>query len=86
MGNILALTLPFIVMFGVMYLFFIRPQNKREAARKSLVEALAKGDRVRTIGGIVGSVSATNDTTIVIRSGSSEIEVLKEAVATKLEN
>ncbi|WOO87471.1 preprotein translocase subunit YajC [Mollicutes bacterium LVI A0039] len=86
MTLILSLVVPFVFMFGIMYLFLIRPQNKREAQRKSLVDSLQKGDRVRSVGGIVGSVTSVNDTTIVIRSGSGDIELLKESIANKLEN
>lgn len=85
MTGILALILPFIVMFGIMYLLLIRPQNKKEANRVSLVESLEKGDRIRTFGGIVGNVTAINDKSFVIRTASSEIEILKEAVASKVE-
>ncbi len=85
MAGILALILPFIVMFGIMYLLLIRPQNKKEANRVSLVASLEKGDRIRTFGGIVGNITAINEKSFVIRSASSEIEILKEAVASKIE-
>ncbi len=85
MQLIFGLVIPFAFMFGVMYLLLIRPQNKRESARVSLVESLEKGDRIKTFGGIVGAVTAINDTSVVIRTGSSEIEILKEAVASKLD-
>lgn len=85
MAGILQLTLPFILMFGVMYLLLIRPQNKKEANRKNLVAQLQTGERVRTFGGIIGTITAVNETSFVIRTGSSEIEIFKEAVASKLE-
>ncbi|WOO89228.1 preprotein translocase subunit YajC [Mollicutes bacterium LVI A0078] len=85
MQLIFGLVIPFAFMFGVMYLLLIRPQNKRESARVTLVESLEKGDRIRTFGGIVGSITAINETSVVIRTGSSEIEILKEAVASKLD-
>lgn len=86
MQGILGLIISFAVMFGVMYLLLIRPQNKKEANRQSLVAALEKGERIRTFGGIVGTITAVNEGSFIIRTGSSEIEILKEAVANKLEN
>lgn len=85
MGNLIALFLPFIFMFGIMYLLLIRPQKKKEQARVSLVDSLEKGDRIRTFGGIVGNVTAVNEKSFVIRTASSDIEILKEAVAAKME-
>ncbi len=86
MGTFLALILPFVFMFGIMYLLLIRPQNKKEAKRLSMVQSVEKGDRIRTFGGVVGNITAVNDDSFVIRTASSEIEILKEAVASKLEN
>lgn len=85
MTAILTLVLPFIFMFGIMYLLLIRPQNKKEQKRVSLVQSLEKGDRIRTFGGIVGNITAVNEGSFVIRTAASEIEILKEAVAGKVE-
>lgn len=86
MASLLALILPFVFMFGIMYLLLIRPQKKKENERLSLVSTLEKGTRIRTFGGIVGNITAVNEGSFVIRTGSSEIEILKEAVANKLED
>lgn len=86
MQNFLALILPFIFMFGILYFLMIRPQNKREAKRLEVVNALQKGDHIKTFGGIIGVVSAVNDKSIFIRTGSSEIEIGKESIALKTNN
>lgn len=85
MQLLIGLVLPFAVMFGIMYLLLIRPQNKKEQARQNTVNSLEKGDRVRTFGGVVGNITAINETTFVVRTASSEIELLKEAIAGKVE-
>ncbi len=85
MNILIGLILPMGIMFGIMYLLLIRPQNKREAERRNTVNELAKGDKIRTFGGIVGNVTAINDGSLVIRTGSSEIEILKEAVASTID-
>ncbi|MEA3273728.1 MAG: preprotein translocase subunit YajC [Pseudomonadota bacterium] len=40
----------------LLYFLMIRPQVKRQKEHKKLVEALAKGDEVTTMGGLVGRV------------------------------
>lgn len=86
MGSLIALFLPFIFMCGIMYLLLIRPQKKKEQNRINLVESLVKGDRIRTFGGIVGNIKAINERSFIVHSGASDIEILKEAVAAKVEN
>lgn len=44
-------------MFAVMYLFLIRPQQKRAKEHKNMVGALKKGDEVQTIGGLMGKIT-----------------------------
>ena len=50
--------LPFILILAIMYFLMIRPQAKRQKQKQRMLEALKKGDRVVTIGGIHGTVSA----------------------------
>lgn len=84
MGN-LGTFLPLILMFVVMYFLMIRPQQKRAKEQKAMMEALAKGDEVVTIGGILGKVSKVTEqhVTIEVASGT-EIVVQKHAVSSLL--
>ena len=54
-GGMLSI-LPFILIMLILYFLMIRPQSKRHKAKKLMIEALKKGDRVVTIGGIHGTV------------------------------
>ena len=47
--------LPFILILAIMYFLMIRPQAKRQKEKQKMLEALKKGDRVVTIGGIHGT-------------------------------
>ena len=53
--------------FGVFYFLIIRPQRKKQKDMKKLLEALKKGDKVVTIGGIRGSIQNVKEKTIVIK-------------------
>ena len=45
----------------VFWLFFIRPQAKKQKQQKSFIENLQKGDKVVTIAGIHGTVNKVNE-------------------------
>lgn len=76
---------PIIIMFVVMYFIMIRPQQKRQKEMKSMMEALAKGDEVITIGGVLGRVSKVADAYVTIEvAAGTEIVVQKNAVTTLL--
>ena len=59
--------LPFILMFAVLYFLLIRPQQKRQKARNQMLNALKKGDKVVTIGGLHGTIVDLNDDIVVLR-------------------
>jgi preprotein translocase subunit YajC len=76
---------PIIIMFVVMYFIMIRPQQKRQKEAKSMMDALAKGDEVITVGGVLGRVSKVSDAYVTIEvSAGTEIVVQKNAVTTLL--
>ena len=68
-------------MFAVMYFFIIRPQATREKTRKAMIEALAKGDKVVTIGGLHGTVAKMDDATVTLDVGGTKMQFDKNAVA-----
>lgn len=49
------------LMIVVFWLFFIRPQAKRQKQQKSFIENLQKGDKVVTIAGIHGTINRVNE-------------------------
>ena len=53
--------LPILLLFGVMYFLLVRPQQRRVRAQRALVETLAVGDEVVTIGGVLGHVVGLDD-------------------------
>ncbi|HIT85600.1 MAG TPA: preprotein translocase subunit YajC [Candidatus Ornithomonoglobus intestinigallinarum] len=61
--------LPLIAIIALMYFMMIRPQRKREKETKAMINALKVGDKVVTIGGIVGKVSRIKDDTVILETG-----------------
>jgi preprotein translocase subunit YajC len=64
--------LPTILIFGgviaLMYFMMIRPQKKQEKKDAEMRNALAVGDEVTTIGGIIGKVVAIKEETFVLET------------------
>jgi preprotein translocase subunit YajC len=65
----------------VFYLFFIRPQMKKTKDQKKFREALKRGDRIVTIGGIHGKIVEVRETTFIIEAEGTRLKVEKSAVA-----
>ena len=74
-----------VALMAVMYFFMIRPENKRKKQAQSMRDSLKKGDMITTIGGIIGTICAVKENTIVIETGADRvrIEFTKWAVSTK---
>ncbi len=78
----------FFIMLGamllVMYLFMIRPQQKKMKKHKDFVENLKKGDKVVTNGGIHGRIASIDLTTLVLESETSRIKIEKSSISAEL--
>ena len=73
--------LPFLGLFAVMYFVMIRPQMKRQKEQRAMLEALAKGDEVVTVGGLIGTISKLGDTFFVLETGTgAELKVQRSAI------
>ncbi|HHL58042.1 MAG: preprotein translocase subunit YajC [Bacteroidetes bacterium] len=68
-GSTWTSLLPLFLILVVFYFFFIRPQSKKTKEQRKFREALKKGDKVLTIGGIHGKVIEVKDTTVILEVG-----------------
>jgi preprotein translocase subunit YajC len=66
-GGGLASMLPFVLIIAIFYLFIIRPQNKKQKETQKMIAGAQKGDKIVTIGGIHGTISSTDEKTVVIK-------------------
>jgi preprotein translocase subunit YajC len=55
-----------IAIFVIFYFFMIRPQQKKQKELQKQRDALKKGDKVVTAGGIYGIIKETNETTFLV--------------------
>ena len=77
---------PIVLMIGIFYFLLIRPQQKREKERKSMIAAIKKGDKVLTSGGMYATVDSVKDSEIVVLkiSGNTKAEFTKNAIQSKV--
>lgn len=75
--------LPLVAIIVVFYFFMIRPQMKKAKEQKKYIEALKKGDKILTIGGIYGKISdIKEDGTILMEvEDGSKMKISKNAVS-----
>jgi len=80
-GNPLMSLLPFLLIIVVFYFFMIRPQMKRQKELRKYREALKKGDKIITTGGIYGKVAEVKDDHIIMEIADNvKIKIDKTAV------
>ena len=75
-GEILSLVVPMVLMFAVFYFLLIRPQRKKDKKVKDMLSALKVGDRISTIGGIYGTITAIKDDTIELYVGKDNVKLI----------
>jgi preprotein translocase subunit YajC len=73
---------PFILIFVVFYFLLILPQQKRQKKVKAMVDALKKGDKVVTSGGIWGTVTNLGKETVTLQVGdNTKIKIQRDHIA-----
>ena len=85
MEQILQLVLPLIIIVVGFYFLAIRPESRKKKEAEAMRSQLAVGDEITTIGGILGTVCAVKDESLVIETGADRvrIEITKWAISTK---
>ena len=70
-----------ILIFVVMWLFMIRPQRKQQKEMEKFREALKKGDKVVTAGGIYGTIAEVQERTVLLKvDGETKLRVDKASL------
>ncbi len=83
-GSTWWIYIPFIIIIVAMFWFSGRSQRKQEKEHAAMRDALAVGDEVTTIGGIIGKVVSVKDETFVLETTKdrTKIRFLKGAIRT----
>lgn len=78
--------LPLILIFVIFYFLLIRPQQRRMKEHKAMLEAIRRGDRVVTNGGLIGTVTkVVTDTELQVEIADGvRVRVMREMIANVL--
>ena len=64
-----------VAMFAIFYFMLIRPENKRKKEAEQMRSAVRNGDKIVTIGGIVGTVVNVKENRIVLETGADQVRI-----------
>ncbi|MCH9814007.1 MAG: preprotein translocase subunit YajC [Epsilonproteobacteria bacterium] len=86
-GSLIASLLPLIVLFGIFYFLIIRPQQKQAKQHKEMLDALKKGDKIITNGGMICEIVKPEEDFIKAKLNEDTIvKISREFVAKKIED
>ncbi|MCR4942283.1 MAG: preprotein translocase subunit YajC [Campylobacter sp.] len=85
-ANFLTSLLPLIVLFAIFYFLVIRPQQKQQKEHAAMIDALQKGDKIVTNGGLICEVVKPEEDFIKVKLNDDVIvRLARDFVAKKLE-
>ena len=71
----LSTILMVVIMLAVMYFFVVRPQKKQEKETNNMLNNLAVGDEVTTIGGVIGTVVDVKENNVVVETSADQVRI-----------
>ena len=83
----LGMLLPIVLIFLIMYFLMIRPQQKKHREHQAMLQALKKGDRVITSGGLLATVLniKEKENIVVLKLAENvKVEAQKSAIAGRI--
>ena len=83
-GGLMSTVIMLVMMLGIFYFMLIRPENKRKKEAEQMRSSVKTGDKIITIGGIIGTVVNVKDDKIVIETSSDQVrmELAKGSIST----
>lgn len=87
-GSFITSLVPLVLIFVVFYFLVIRPQQKKLKDHNKMIEAITRGDKVSTSGGIIGIVSRidkNNNLFFIEIANNVEVKIIKSAISEVLE-
>ncbi len=74
-ASLLSMLITFLPMIAIFYFLLIRPENKRKKEAEAMRSAVKKGDKITTIGGIVGVVVDVKEEKFVMETGADQVRI-----------
>ena len=64
-----------VLMVAIFYFMLIRPENKRKKEAEQMRSAVKTGDKITTIGGIIGTVVSVKEDKFVIETSADQVRI-----------
>jgi len=85
--QIISQLLPFVFLIAIMYFVIIRPQQKEAKAKREMLEALKKGDKLITNGGFIVVIHKVEEHFLSVKlNDDTVVKMTKESIAKKYED
>ncbi len=86
-ASMLSSLLPLVVLFAIFYFLVIRPQQKQVKKHKEMLDALKKGDKVITNGGLICEVVKPEEDSIKVKLNDEGVivKIARDYIAKKID-
>ena len=74
-GGLMSPVIMMVLMLALMYFMMIRPENKRKKEAEQMRASVRKGDKITTIGGVIGTIVDVKENTVVIETSADQVRV-----------
>ena len=74
-GGLMSPVIMMVLMLALMYFMMIRPENKRKKEAEQMRTSVRKGDKITTIGGVIGTIVDVEENTVVIETSADQVRV-----------
>lgn len=74
-GGMITTIIMLVIMVAIFYFMMIRPENKRKKEAEQMRSELKVGDKITTIGGVIGKVVDIKENKFVIETSADQVRV-----------
>ena len=74
-GGVGGTVIMMVAMLGIFYFMLIRPENKRKKEAEQMRASVRKGDKITTIGGVIGTVVDVKENNVVIETSADQVRI-----------
>lgn len=86
-NELLSSLMPLVVLFAIFYFLIIRPQQKQQKEHKAMLEALDKGDKIVTNGGLIVEITKVEETFLTVKNvDGTTLRIARNYIASKWED
>ena len=86
-GNPIMGFVPLVLVMVIFYMLILRPQQRRHKEHKAMVEALGRGDKVLTNGGLYATIVDVKDDFFVCTIAEGvKVEIARNAVSARVQS